>query len=232
MTRAEQGVLQQYLRDLRERREITPLCRDVGEAMIWHCRKRADGCFQVGFPQLAGLAKGCCRDTAIEAVRRLREIGFVVREKTRVWCAALHKWVTGKNVYRLTLPVVSESEIPAGSPSKDFSFLLEKEVAHEREAEEPCRTPGKPDADRPPEISESHCVAGIPAGGEEGMGDVAQPISSDDGRTSPGTTRSGGEPNGATGRFVEGAPRLMLGSDPLAARRAVMEERLLRSRVI
>jgi hypothetical protein len=228
MTRAEQGTLQQYLRDLRESREITPLCRDVGEAMIWHCRKRDDGCFQVGFRQLAGMAKGCCRDTAIEAVKRLREIGFVTREKTRVWCAALHKWVTGKNVYKLMLPVVSESEIPTGIPSKDLSFLLKKEVAHERDASEPCRTEGEPD--QPPRTDEGDCVEGPPAGAEESLGGLAQSALSDDGPGSRDTTRHGGEPTGTVEGSVAGVSRLK--PDLLAARRAVMEERMLRNKEV
>ena len=41
---------------------------------------------------------------AIQAVTVLEHLGFLAKERTRVWCAALGKWVQGKNVYRLMAP--------------------------------------------------------------------------------------------------------------------------------
>lgn len=124
MQRAEQDQLQTFVNEMRKTRAITPLCRDLAEAMIWKCRKQPDGSFMAGYKALAAMTKGCCRDTAIQAVAVLRRIGFLVKEKTRVWCAALQKWVQGKNVYRLISPGFSESEFPTPSTSKSLDSLL------------------------------------------------------------------------------------------------------------
>jgi hypothetical protein len=134
MDRARQDTLQDWINEARRLGIITPLCRDFAEAMVWKCRKRDDGSFMAGYKALAGMARGC-RDSAIQAVSVLQRVGFLAKERTRVWCAALHKWVQGKNVYRLIAPGFSESENPTPDSSKNpDSFLLEKEVAHEREA--------------------------------------------------------------------------------------------------
>ena len=125
MDRARQNALQDWINEARRTRLITPLCRDIAEAMIWKTRKRPDGAFMAGYKALAGMARGCCRDTAIEAVTVLQRIGFLAKERTRVWCAALCKWVQGKNVYRLISPTFSESEKPTPDSSENpDSFLL------------------------------------------------------------------------------------------------------------
>ena len=137
MDRARQNALQDWINEARRTRLITPLCRDIAEAMIWKCRKRPDDAFMAGYKALAGMAMGCCRDTVIQAVATLERIGFLAKERTRVWCAALCKWVQGKNVYRLVSQVFSESEKPTPDSSENpDSFLLNKEVADEQEEAE------------------------------------------------------------------------------------------------
>lgn len=218
MTRAEQGLLQQFINELRADRRITPLDRDVAEAMIWKCRKREDGLFQVAQARLAGMARGCSVRNLQRTLHRLAKVGFLAWEQTRVWVASLFKWVRGTSVYRL----FSNCQNGSGCTSqKVSSFLLEKEVAHEREAEKPCRTTGGADEDQSPRIGESHCVAGISTGGEESMGGDAQPVLPNVKGGSEGTTRHGGKSNGGVGISVEGPPRLNF--DLLVARRRAWE---------
>jgi hypothetical protein len=38
MDRAQQDALQDWINEARRTRLITPLCRDIAEAMIWKCR--------------------------------------------------------------------------------------------------------------------------------------------------------------------------------------------------
>lgn len=177
MDRVEQHRFQAMLNEFRRLRLITPLTRDIAEAMNWNCRKREDGWFMAGMKQLAGMARGCCRDTVNEAIKALEKLGCLLKERTRVWCARLGSWVQGKNIYRLVL--LSESEIPTPDSSKNpSSFLLQKEVAHEREAEEPCATPPSGDARTvedtgPGEGTEIPSDRGTQPGRTEGSGVVA-----------------------------------------------------------
>jgi len=118
MEKAIQQQVQLDINALRQSRRITPLGRDVAEALLWKTRKREDGWFQIGFRQIAGMAKGCSRDTAIEAVKRLVALGRLVKQSTFVWISEWRIWRQGKNVYRWIVCESPESENPTANPSK------------------------------------------------------------------------------------------------------------------
>lgn len=80
---------------------ITPHDLAVGMALLWSCRQPGAEACMVGFKRLAKLA-GVGRTTAVEAVGKLRALGVLVREKTRLrvrWGLGIASR-QGRNIYR------------------------------------------------------------------------------------------------------------------------------------
>jgi hypothetical protein len=210
MDRAQQDALQDWINEARRTRLITPLCRDIAEAMIWKCRKREDGRFMAGYKALAGMARGCCRDTAIAAVTVLQRIGFLAKEHTRAWCGRFK--VQGKNIYRLVLPPRPESENPTPDSSQNLdSFLLEKEVAHEQESEEVA-----PYAQHDPAVEPEMGALSPDGAGTRGLADGGEP-------QRPAESRSGRV--GGTGVWPGPAGPARLFAEGMMTLGAVLAER-------
>jgi len=90
-------ALQRFCRE----RRITPYDLAVGMALLWSCRAPGAAACMVSFTRLAKLA-GVGRSTAVEAVRKLRDLGVLIREKTRLrvtWALGIASR-QGRNIYR------------------------------------------------------------------------------------------------------------------------------------
>ena len=73
----------QHGRRLLTARIITPHEYAVLDALLWRCRRPGRSDLAVDYRSIARLA-GCCRDTAIEAVRKLVDIGLIQKIRRRV----------------------------------------------------------------------------------------------------------------------------------------------------
>ena len=73
----------QHGRRLLTARIITPCDYAVLDALLWRCRRPGRSDLAVDYRSIARLA-GCCRDTAIEAVRKLVDIGLIQKIRRRV----------------------------------------------------------------------------------------------------------------------------------------------------
>ena len=81
--------------------KITPYDLAVGMALLWSCRAPGAAACMVSFDRLAKLA-GVGRTAAVQAVRRLQELGVLAREKTRLrvaWGLGIASR-QGRNIYR------------------------------------------------------------------------------------------------------------------------------------
>jgi hypothetical protein len=100
------------LRTLLRKGRITPHQYAVADALLWSCRAPGRGETQVSYHRLAKLA-GVGRSTAVEAVKRLRDLGVLSWRKTRLRVAwslgvASRQW---RNIYRvLTGPPTESSQ--------------------------------------------------------------------------------------------------------------------------
>jgi hypothetical protein len=89
------------LRQMKRRGVISKAVYCVGDAMLWSCRAPGKNAIQVSYDRLADLA-GVSRRTAVEAVKQLVALKWLVKEKTRVrvswaWGVAVRQ---GRNIYR------------------------------------------------------------------------------------------------------------------------------------
>jgi hypothetical protein len=104
------ATLAKRLRTLLRAGKITPHQYAVGDALLWSCRAPGRDEAQVGYHRLARLA--CVgRSTAVEAVKRLRDLGVLSWRKTRLRVAwslgvASRQW---RNIYRLLAGPHTES---------------------------------------------------------------------------------------------------------------------------
>jgi hypothetical protein len=83
----------------------------VGSALLWRCRPPGGEVARVSYSRLAKLA-GVARSTAVQAVARLRELGLLVREKTRLrvrWSLGVASR-QGCNLYRWSRVASTESD--------------------------------------------------------------------------------------------------------------------------
>ena len=81
--------------------KITPHDLAVGMALLWSCRQPGASACMVSFDRLAKLA-GVGRTSAVQAVRRLQELGVLARQKTRLrvaWGLGIASR-QGRNIYR------------------------------------------------------------------------------------------------------------------------------------
>ena len=101
----------------------------VADVLTWSCRPKGKAAFQVSYDRIATLAH-VAHSTVVTAVARLRELGLLVWEKTRlrvVWSAgvASRQW---RNAYTLLAPVTESDHRPTDSQQ------VGKKDAHERRA--------------------------------------------------------------------------------------------------
>ena len=118
------------LRKLRRARRITPAQHAIGDTLLWSCRAPGKDAAMVSYDRLATLA-GVGRTTAVEAVRVLRGLGCLIREKTRLRVA----WSLGtasrqgRNIYRwIAAPTTECTQRPTDQT------LGRKQEARERKA--------------------------------------------------------------------------------------------------
>src|SRR6516165_2857418 len=81
---------------------ITPHQYAVADALLWSCRAPGRDEAQISCHRLARLA-GVGRSTAVEAVKRLRDLGVLTWRKTRLrvaWSLGVASR-QGRNIYRL-----------------------------------------------------------------------------------------------------------------------------------
>lgn len=81
----------QHARRLLTAHLITPFDYAVLDALLWRCRRPGRADLTVTYKAVARLA-GVCRDTAIQAVRKLAEIGLIEKVTRRV----LVRWGPGR----------------------------------------------------------------------------------------------------------------------------------------
>jgi hypothetical protein len=98
------------LRKLLRKGLITPHQFAVADALLWSCRAPGHDETQVSYHRLARLA-GVGRSTAVEAVKRLRDLGVLSWRQTRLRVAwslgvASRQW---RNIYRLLAAPLTES---------------------------------------------------------------------------------------------------------------------------
>jgi hypothetical protein len=118
------------LRKLLRRGLITPHQFAVADALLWSCRAPGREEAQVSYHRLAKLA-GVGRSTAVEAVKRLRDLGVLSWRKTRlrvVWSlgVASRQW---RNIYRLL----------AGSHTESSAWLADRVQASKQDRIEVAR---------------------------------------------------------------------------------------------
>jgi len=124
--------LARRLRTLLRNGRITPHYYAVADALLWSCRSPGRDEAQISYDRLARLA-GVGRSTAVEAVRRLRDLGVLSWRKTRLrvsWSlgVASRQW---RNIYRLLAPRTESSDQPANRKQ------ARKKEAHEQEMADP-----------------------------------------------------------------------------------------------
>lgn len=81
----------QHARRLLTAHIITPFDYAVLDALLWRCRRPGHADLIVSYAAVARLA-GVCRDTAIEAVRKLTQVGLIQKITRRV----LVRWGPGR----------------------------------------------------------------------------------------------------------------------------------------
>jgi hypothetical protein len=117
------------LRKLLRKGLITPHQFAVADALLWSCRAPGRDEAQISYDRLAKLA-GVGRSTAVEAVKRLRDLGVLSWRKTRLRVAwslgvASRQW---RNIYRLLAgPFTESSEQPTDRVQASKKGGLEKE---------------------------------------------------------------------------------------------------------
>ena len=108
-----------HLRSLRRLHLISHACKTVGDTLLWSCRGKGRGRFQVSYRRIADLA-GCSPTTAQDAVRTLRRLGVLTWEQTHVRVS--WRRLRGCNAYTFTSTSdweayrkqVSKKEAPEG----------------------------------------------------------------------------------------------------------------------
>jgi hypothetical protein len=99
------------LRKLHRAGLITHAQYAVGDAILWSCRPTGRDATQVSYDRLAELAH-VGRSTAVAAVKRLRALGILAWQKTRlrvVWSLGVASR-QGRNIYRLIAAPRTESD--------------------------------------------------------------------------------------------------------------------------
>jgi hypothetical protein len=124
------NTVAQRLQKLCRKRLIRPHHLAVGLTLLWSCRAPGRDAAQVSYTRLAELA-GVGRNSAVEAVRRLRALGVLAREKTwlRVSWGLGIAIRQGRNIYRW---IASASEFALWDASQ---VPVKKERRIEREGE-------------------------------------------------------------------------------------------------
>jgi hypothetical protein len=98
------------LRTLLRKGRITPHQYAIADCLLWSCRAPGRDEIQVSYHRLAKLA-GVGRSTAVEAVKRLRDLGVLSWRRTRLRVAwslgvASRQW---RNIYHLLAGPLTES---------------------------------------------------------------------------------------------------------------------------
>jgi hypothetical protein len=129
MTKPNPIAVAKYLGQLLGLKILTPHDYAVGMTLLWRCRPPGRVEAQVSFDRLAKLA-GVGRTAAVAAVRKLRDLGILAREKTRLRVAwslgiASRQW---RNIYRWFLP----ADTAVASPPTD-QVQVRKKDAHQQE---------------------------------------------------------------------------------------------------
>ena len=122
------------LRTLLRKGRITPHQYAVADALLWSCRAPGRDEAQISYHRLARLA-GVGRSTAVEAVKRLRDLGVLSWRKTRLRVAwslgvASRQW---RNIYRLLAGPLTESR---GQPTDRVQAKKKARIEVERVAPE------------------------------------------------------------------------------------------------
>jgi predicted transcriptional regulator len=123
------AAIAQRLQKLCRAGKIGPHDVVVGLALLWSCRAPGSDKAMVSFDRLASLA-GVGRTTAVKAVAKLRALGVLAREKTRlrvVWGLGTASR-QGRNIY--TWHAAPGTEF-AGRPT--IQVQVSKQEAHEQE---------------------------------------------------------------------------------------------------
>lgn len=119
------------LSKLRQTRQITAETFTVAHTLLWRCRPKGADLAQVGYKRLAELA-GVARSTAQEAVRRLVELGILVKRRTRLRVAWGHSVASRcwKNIYAWTedwIAPAAVSEAPCTDTGRRAAVLQQQE---------------------------------------------------------------------------------------------------------
>jgi hypothetical protein len=122
------------LRTLLRKGLITPHQFAIADALLWSCRAPGRDEAQISYHRLARLA-GVGRSTAVEAVKRLRDLGVLSWRKTRLRVAwslgvASRQW---RNIYRLLAGPLTES---SGQPTDRVQARKKDRIEAERVAPE------------------------------------------------------------------------------------------------
>jgi hypothetical protein len=99
----------------------------VADVLTWSCRPKGKAAFQVSYDRIAELAH-VAHSTAVEAVARLKALGLLTWEKTRlriVWSlgVASRQW---RNVYTLRAPVTESAQRPTVTQPERNQDAFEK----------------------------------------------------------------------------------------------------------
>jgi hypothetical protein len=131
------GAIATRARKLLRRRLLTPHQHALLDAVLWTARRPGSATLIASLSVLARLA-GQARSTVTEGVRRLEELGLLVRVRRRVRVAWIGAGVASRvvaNAYRLLVPDTETAGRPAREQPSIIS-IVEAPIGAVREAQE------------------------------------------------------------------------------------------------
>jgi hypothetical protein len=123
------SLIVKHLRQLLQQKIISPHDYAVADALLWRCRAPGREDAQISYDRLAKLA-GVGRTKAVAAVGKLRRLGLLLWEKSRLRVAwslgfASRQW---RNIYRWLAPSTEVAARPTNQEQVKKKDCLQKET--------------------------------------------------------------------------------------------------------